>query len=226
MTAQPVPLKISVLGELELEIAGRPWAGPASRGAQALLGYLALRPGPIRRTEAASELWPEVLDSSARGSLRSAIWTLRRALGDHAENRLIATRVEVGLVDDAMLWIDLHAFSAAVAAGHHESALGLRRGALLEGFDDEWVLTARDEVEHLVGEATLALIDAALERGDGDAAIRWARARVHEAPRDESAARGLMAALASRGEHAAALEVYERLAGRLRRERDAPPARG
>ena len=95
MTAQPVPLKISVLGELELEIAGRPWAGPASRGAQALLGYLALRPGPFRRTEAASELWPEVLDSSARGSLRSAIWTLRRALGDHAENRLIATRVEV-----------------------------------------------------------------------------------------------------------------------------------
>ncbi len=77
MTARPTPLKITMLGEFRVEIDGHPWVAPPSQHAHALLGYLALRPGPRRRHEVAAALWPDVLDSSARGSLRSAIWDLR-----------------------------------------------------------------------------------------------------------------------------------------------------
>src|SRR5919108_6424486 len=102
MTATPARLRIRLLGELEVDLAGVPVPAPASRRAWALLGYLALRPGPHRRSEVAAALWPDVLDSSARGSLRNAVWALRRALGPAANDRLIATRTEVGLVDDSM----------------------------------------------------------------------------------------------------------------------------
>src|SRR5688572_26932585 len=128
MTALPIPLRITMLGELRVEIDGRPWVAPASRRACALLGYLALRPGLRRRSEVAAALWPDVLDSSARGSLRSAIWDLRRGMSDG----LVATRVDVGLVDDARLWTDVREFMEAVAAGRHEDALALRRGPLLQ----------------------------------------------------------------------------------------------
>ena len=40
-----------------------------------------LHPGAHPRGELAARFWPDVLDSSARASLRSAVWALRRALG-------------------------------------------------------------------------------------------------------------------------------------------------
>jgi DNA-binding SARP family transcriptional activator len=224
MTAPPVPLRIRVLGELQVEVDGRAWTPPASRPAQALLGYLALEPGPHRRHEVAAALWPDVLDASARGSLRSAIWALRRALGRGAEDRLIATRAELGIVDDPMLWVDLRAFKDALRDGRPDAALELRRGALLEGFEDEWAVHARDTFDTLAGEATAALVDAALERGDCETAIRWSRRRANEAPYDEAATRMLMTALSAAGEHAAALEAYRRLADRLRRDLAVAPA--
>jgi DNA-binding SARP family transcriptional activator len=215
-----VPLRINMLGELHVEVDGQPWLAPTSRRACALLGYLALRPGPRRRSEVAAALWPDVLDSSARGSLRSAIWDLRRSLGDG----LIATRLDVGLDDGAQLWTDVRAFAEALAAGRHEEALALQRGPLLDGLDDEWAVAARDEFDDLADEATVALVDTAVARGDTETAITQARARVTDAPRDEAAVRALMSALAAAGERAAALAVYRRLADRLRRELGVAPA--
>ncbi|HWF74294.1 MAG TPA: hypothetical protein VG186_13175 [Solirubrobacteraceae bacterium] len=36
----------------------------------------------MSRAELASRFWPDVLDQSARASLRSAVWALRRRLGE------------------------------------------------------------------------------------------------------------------------------------------------
>ncbi len=176
------------------------------------------------RAEIAAALWPEVCDTSARGSLRSAVWALRRALGATAHDRLEATRDMIGLVDDGALWTDLRAFSSAVAAGELERALALRRGPLLQGIQDEWALLERDAFEDRFGAALGTLTLGALEAGDRALAIRWARNRARIAPSDEPATRALMVALAAAGERAAALTVYRRLADRLRRQLGVDPA--
>lgn len=216
---------VGLLGPLEVSLGSGESTRPVTGRPAVLLGFLALRPGPRPRSRVAPALWPDVLDTSARASLRSAMWALRRSLGPVAENRLIATRDAVGLVDDGRLWTDLRAFAAAMADERHEAALALYRGPLLDGIEAEWVLAERTALEERVSEALAALTDAALRRGDSATALRWARRRVAAAPFDEAATRALMAVLAARGEAAAALQVYRRLAERLGRELGVAPAR-
>ena len=64
-------LRVRLLGELQAEIDGAAVAVPASRRAWALLGWLALHPGEHGRGAVAARFWPDVLDSSARASLRA-----------------------------------------------------------------------------------------------------------------------------------------------------------
>lgn len=52
---------------------GRPLPPPRAAAARALLAWLALHPGPQPRGELAPRFWPDVLDESARQSLRNAL---------------------------------------------------------------------------------------------------------------------------------------------------------
>ena len=81
-------LAVRVLGPMRVELDGRPMAAPASRRAWSLLAYLAIHPGPHRRGDVAARFWPDVLDSSARQSLRSARGRYggRSVLGRSARN--------------------------------------------------------------------------------------------------------------------------------------------
>ena len=81
-------LRVRLFGEMAVEVDGSPVAPPESARARALLAWLALNPGMHSRGRLAARFWPDVLDSSARASLRSAMWSLRRALGDSAIARL------------------------------------------------------------------------------------------------------------------------------------------
>jgi DNA-binding SARP family transcriptional activator len=72
-------VEIRVIGELRLDGAAAEL--PSSQRARALLGWLAVHPGRHHRSRLAGLFWPDVLDASARASLRSAIWSLRPALG-------------------------------------------------------------------------------------------------------------------------------------------------
>src|SRR5262249_17237235 len=78
-------LRVSVLGQLGAEVDGTAINPSESRKAWALLGWMALHPGPNPRSVVAATLWPDVLDASALQSLRSALWSLRRALGSGAQ---------------------------------------------------------------------------------------------------------------------------------------------
>jgi DNA-binding SARP family transcriptional activator len=212
-------LRVYVLGELELEADGAPVEPPSSRRARALLGYMALHPGTHPRTALAARFWPDVLDESARTSLRGALAALRRSLGPAADAHLVATREAAGLTD---VWTDAAAFAALVADGRDAEALELCRGDLLAGLDDDWVVAARDEHRDAQTAVLARLADGA---GDPEEALRHARARVALDPLSEEAHRDLMARLAATGDRAAALAAYNRLADRLRTElRVAPSA--
>src|SRR4051812_39717627 len=200
-------LRVRLLGELQAEAEGEPIAMPPGRRAWALLGWLALHPGEHARGSLAARFWPDVLDSSARASLRSALWELRRALGE--SDALAAGRDRIALRCET----DLAEFDAYVAAGRLEAAVALHRGALLADLDDDWVLEARDEHAERLG-AALARLAAAAERPED--AVGWARRRLALDPLDEDAARDLMRRLADAGDRPGALAAYDRLSDRLR----------
>src|SRR3954463_8680096 len=98
-------LRLRVRGGLALEAGGRPLAVPASRPARELLAWLALHPGPHPRLELALRFLPDVPEPGARGSLRTTLHELRRALGDEASH----LRVDRERVELAGAWVDVHA---------------------------------------------------------------------------------------------------------------------
>ena len=209
-----------MLGDLRLEIAGTAAPLPASRRARSLLAWLALHPGEHPRSELAGRFWPDVLDASARTSLRGALAELRRSLGV-AGDVLIATRERVGLARDERLWTDAAAFDALLRDERFEEALALPRGELLADLDDEWIYPLRDaHRREMIG----ALDRLAATARDPAAAVGFARRAAALDPLSEELHRALMRRLAAAGDRAAAVAVHQGLAERLRRELGMAPA--
>src|SRR5256885_8937403 len=119
-------LRVHLLGEMSVEADGTRLSPPESRRAWALLAWLAVNPGTHARGELAARFWPDVLDRSARASLRSAVWALRRDLGDDGGGYVAATRDQVELAGD--VWVDVRAFEALLAEGELQGAIELCAG--------------------------------------------------------------------------------------------------
>src|SRR4051812_9515169 len=207
-------VRVRLLGELSVQVDGREVPPPASRRAWGLLAWLALHPGEHPRGAVAAVFWPDVLDSSARASLRSAAWALRRVIGDEA---LTGGRDRLGLRCET----DLAAFGAAVAAGRLADAAALCRGPLLADLDDDWVLEARDEHAHRLSAVLARLAEQAATPQE---AVAYARSRLVLDPLDEAAARDLMERLAAADDRAGALAVADRLRERLRTQLGIAPS--
>src|SRR5215207_32360 len=213
-------LRVHLLGELALEVDGAAVAPPSGRRPRALLAWLALNPGLHPRSEVAARFWPDVLDESARASLRVALSALRSALGPAAV-LLTATRDRVGFAGDAPVWVDAAAFASLCATGEVENALTLRRGELLAGLDDEWVYAARDAFAARLSDA----LAAAVERAETPArALGLARERVAADPLSEAAHRDVIRLLAATGDRGAALLHFNRLQERLRESLGVAPS--
>jgi DNA-binding SARP family transcriptional activator len=213
-------LRIRVLGELQLELDGERVEPPRRGPARNLLAWLALHPGPHPRSSVAGRLWPNVLDASARASLRTSLSALRATIGSVP---LAAGRTHLGLVD-GQVWVDAHEFDRLRAVGRAEDALMLCRGELLAGLDDDWVLVARDEHRDAQGQLLAALAEDAAERGEATTTVALARRRAALDQLDEAAHRDLMVRLVQAGDRAGALACNERFAERLRRQLGVAPS--
>jgi DNA-binding SARP family transcriptional activator len=212
-------LRVRVLGELALELDGEALAPPAGRRLRGLLGWLALHPGMHARSEVAGRLWPDVLEESARTSLRTALAELRRALGD---GHLVATRDAVGLAGD--VWVDARAFDELVAAERLDDALALVRGPVLEDLADDWVHAERDRRRDDVRDVLGRLAARAEAAGDLRTAVARTRGQVALDPLAEDSQRDLIRRLAASGDRPAALAAYGQLRERLGRELGVTPS--
>jgi DNA-binding SARP family transcriptional activator len=213
-------LRARLLGALEVELNAAVIDSPASQRPWAVFAYVALAPRPVARGELASRFWPDVLDQSARASLRSALWTLRRQLGDE----LVVEGERVGLRDEPDAWVDVREFERLVAADP-EAALSLcHRGDLLEGLEDDWAISARDRHRARVIELLEELALAAEERGAAREAVELTRRQVEQDRFDEDAHRRLIERLDRAGDRASAMRTYRTLAERLRRELGVAPS--
>jgi DNA-binding SARP family transcriptional activator len=213
-------LRVRLLGELTVEADGRDVVLTGSWRARSLLAWLALHPGPHLRSELAARFWPDVLDASARASLRNALWALRRELGT-ASGVLLATRERVGL-DGA--WTDVGEFRRLAEDGALRDAVALWSGDPLAGLEDEWAHEARDELNRLLSGVLARLASAAEDERDLEAALGWTRRRVALDPLAEDAQRDLIRRLTAHGDRAGALEAYAKLRERLRRELGISPS--
>jgi DNA-binding SARP family transcriptional activator/tetratricopeptide (TPR) repeat protein len=212
-------LQVRLAGGLALRTEMGEIAPPTSRRARGVLAYLALHPGPHQRGRLAARFWPDVLDESARASLRVALTELRQALGS-AAGAVRATRDMVAL-EGPDLCVDTRAFQEALDAGDPVRALEACGTPILDGFDEEWALEARDEHARRLGEA---LEQAALLADDPAEAIRLTRAQLALDPLAEAPNRGLIERLAAIGDRAAAISAGRQFAERLRTQLGIAPS--
>ncbi|HTP21615.1 MAG TPA: AAA family ATPase [Solirubrobacteraceae bacterium] len=213
-------LRARLLGALEVELDGAVIDSSASQRPWAVFAYVALASRPVPRGELAALFWPDVLDQSARASLRSALWALRRRLGD----ALVVEGEQVGLPDEPGAWVDVREFER-LAAGDPEAALVLcQRGDLLEGLEDDWAIAARDRHRARVIELLEELALAAEKRGAVREAVEFTRRQVDRDRFDEEAHRRLIERLDGSGDRAGAMRTYRTLAERLRRELGVAPS--
>jgi DNA-binding SARP family transcriptional activator len=161
---------------------------------QRILAYLGLH-GHATRTVVAGMLWPDVSEDHAQGSLRTALWRLRRG-----RQPIVETHGEVLALADAVQ-VDVQAFTqTALLLVNSPGALGdelpldlLSRGDLLLGWDEEWVLIERERLRQLRMHALESLSALLLGRGHHGLALEAALTCVGMAPLRESAHRAVAA---------------------------------
>jgi hypothetical protein len=177
-------LEVRLLGGLSAVVDGRPVELPADARARELLARLALAPGPQPRSALAGRLRPDVPEESARKTLRNALYELRRALGPAASDALAVSGDRIALSD--AVHVDVREFRRQLAGGDLEAAAAAGHGRLLDGFDGDWVLRAREEHAAELAGVLGALAARAEAAGDLPAARRLGSA----APGCRAAGRG------------------------------------
>src|SRR5437764_13810639 len=109
------PLRIPLLGALDLRLGEAPLPPLDSARAESLLAYLVLhRQAPQPRQRLAFLLWPDSTEPQARTNLRHVLHNLRRTLPDLVRFLDVTPRA-LQWRTDAPLWPDVAALGAAAA---------------------------------------------------------------------------------------------------------------
>ena len=221
-------LEARLFGPLRVEIDGRKVPEIAGLRPRALLAYLLLHPGAHARARLAASFWPDVLDTSARASLRSALHTIRVALDAVGGGvYLEGDRTQVGIAASRERAVDSELFDELVSLGDDpslERAFALADGVLLADLADDWVLEARDDYRDRVARVALTLADRAEADGDLARAADWTRRALSSDRLSEATHRTLMRRLLASGERAQALAAYARCKAVLRAEFGTAPS--
>jgi DNA-binding SARP family transcriptional activator len=207
-------LRARLFGGLSVEVHGRALPPIPGLKPRSLLAFLVLNPGPHPRSRLAGRFWPDVLETSARASLRSALWTLRATLEQvGGSDYLRGDRAGAGIALDLPRDVDVEEFDRLVGAGDRaslERAVELASGPLLADLADDWVLQAQDAYRDRLLEALARLADERERAGDVAGAIAFTRRMLEHDRLSEAAHRSLMRRLALAGERGQALAAYRR----------------
>src|SRR5262245_4087306 len=195
-----VRLSLTFLGGFQARVdLGRPLALP-TRKSRALLAYLALPLGLAHPRDAlAALLWGGARQESARASLRQALFSIRKALGDAAG----ALRQEGGLLglDPAAVDADTAQFEQLVVAGSPEALTQaterdagdrLRGFALYEAPFEEWLVGERERLRELALEGLARLLAHQRQVGALEAGVHTALKILSLDPLQEPVHRMLM----------------------------------
>lgn len=205
--------RVALLDGFRLRLAGRTSHSTMEdmpRGLQRLVAHLGLFDSPAR-TAIAGHLWPDVPESHAHGSLRSALWRLQKLvpglIRSTGETLALAENVRVD-VWELIAWahraMDPHTGVDEVAAPDP----GLS-GELLPGWYDDWVLLERERFRQLRMHALEALANKLSVAGRFGEAVQAAYAAVQAEPLRESAHRTLVQVHIAEGNLVEAVRAFD-----------------
>ena len=203
---------LSLLGAFELTCDGEPVSLPVP--AQRVLAFLALRDRPVQRTYVAETLWLDSTAGRACGSLRSALWRLRRPGHELVDVRAGGLQLAPEVVVDVgvmVAWarsvLDAPEGVASVLAGASavDDAVS---GDLLPDWYDDWLVVERERLRELRVRALERLCERLTAVGSFTQAIEAGLAAVSAEPLRESAHRSLIGVYLAEGNQAEALRSY------------------
>ena len=184
----------------------------------ALLAYLAAAEpaGPQRRDTLLGLFWPELDQDRARNNLSQAVHFLRRWLGDAA----ITSRGGEDLaLENSLVWVDVRAFHAALAADRPDEALEFYRGDLLPSFFapgsaafEEWLELERGRLRSRAAAAARLLAERHEHARRLTQAAGFAHRALELSVTDERHLRRMIELLNRVGDRAGAVRAYERFA--------------
>lgn len=196
-------------------------SGPVER----LVGLLAIRRKPVARAQAAFTLWAESNEQRAAGSLRSALWSLRRS----GHELVDAAGDTLQLVPGA--YVDVYAAQRAaerLLRGDDvvldEGVLQSLRGQLLPEWYEDWVIAERRRFDEIRVQALEALCIRHRAEGRVKLAALAGQAAVDAEPLRESCRRALMLAHVADGNLADALGQYLEFSHLIRTELGLAPS--
>ena len=217
--------RIYLCGRLVVEIGGeRVEARLPGRQGRLLLAFLVLtRRRAVPRPKLIDAVWSEGVPGDPDGALSALLSKLRSVLGDGA----VEGRSEIQLTLPREPWVDIEAAEEALHRAESAVALGQWRDAwapagvavhvaargFLAGYDSQWIVEKRAEVDNLFLRGLEAYAEASLGIGGTELATaeRSARSLVKHAPLRESGHRFLMRWAEARGNLSDALRIYEDL---------------
>jgi DNA-binding SARP family transcriptional activator len=222
-------LEVRLLGPFGARLnSGRAVALPTKK-AQALLAYLALRPGrACARETLMALLWGEAGERQARQSFRQALSSLRRVVG---KSGLLVDGESVALRPSAIS-VDVRLFERLVAKAEPAAlarVVSLYGGDLLEGLSlgeesfEAWLRAERQRLRELAVGALTRLLGHQSKRGTSDEAIQTAVRLLALDPLQESVHRELMRLYVRQGRPGAALRQHQTCVATLQRELGAAP---
>jgi DNA-binding SARP family transcriptional activator len=224
-TADPVKVRLRLIGPMEAWTLTSENVLPTGRKTRALLAVLALSsPRFAQRGRLAEMLWSRKPEEQARASLRTEIRRLLDALKPVGAQILAINRDHLAL-RGGTVWIDVQEVLSATPA--MPQALSLLEGDLLEdlnGVDpsfDSWLAGERERLRDCGRTLAENLLR---KKTDPEAIILSAQQLLAIDQSHEGAWRALMRAYAARGERGMAIQAYQRCRIVLADQLDAQPS--
>lgn len=238
-------LHVSLFGKF------RVWYGDDETGvihieaskAQQLLSYLLLnRYRAYPRESLAELLWKKGSDAQTKKGLRQTLWQLQTILDTCTENtadRLLFVDSEwIGLNQQVDFWLDVDIFEQAASifqdksgaelneqsVAQLEAALQLYRGALLEGWYEDWCLYERERLQNVAVLMLSKLIDYCETHHHYEAGIAYGERLLRLDRAHERTHQSLMRLHYLAGDRTLALRQYQRCLTALREELAVKPA--
>ncbi len=221
-------LTIRLFGSPEILLDHEPVHLPR-RKSRALLYYLAAQERPVTRDHLITFFWPDSPRSSALQTLRTTLYSIRKAAGEH----LVTDENQVQL--NANTEVDVLRFSLGIErAGESieelQAALDLYRGEFLADFYledapafEDWMLLQRQYTRQMAvrGFTRLSRLQAA--RGRYEEAIHAIQQALAHEPLQEDLAREAMRLHHLAGDRPGAIRFYDQFRKLLDEEMGVPP---
>jgi len=178
--------------------------------AQRLLAYLAIEDRPLHRSYVADALWLNSTEAHASGSLRSALWRIRRAgceLVEETNHQLrLANTVAVDLREAYSRASQVQ--DPAWPIGTADVAEASASAELLRDWYDDWVVFERERFRQFRAHALEVLCARLATEGRFADAIEVGLAAVRNEPLRESAHRAVISVHLAEGNRSEALRHY------------------